>query len=166
MSTQLSSNPKNSSQNSSKFSSNPTVAKLWNRGSVQAINPDTLPILPLATVEMVSASPAPVYSEQQASFDAELAFLKDSLLQSRRSAILARSQSMDLTQRQALCHQAQGQFQEAQDALQNLGTLARRLGVEARRKFRAIEGAQEWRSIRHTIFRSGEMNQLQLAFAA
>ncbi len=161
MGTQLSSNPKNSS---SKFSPSQSVAKLWNRASVEAVNPETLPTLPLATILPTATSAAT--AGQQAAFEAELALLKDKLLQSRRSAILARSQSIELAQRQELCRQAQGQFEEAQESLRKLGSMALRQGVEARRKFRAIEGAQEWRSIRHTIRRSAEMNQLSLAIAA
>jgi len=161
MGTQLSSNPKTSS---SKFSPSQSVAKIWNRSSVEAVNPDTLPTLPLATI--LPAGTSVEKSGQQVAFDQELALLKDKLLQSRRSAILARSQSIDLKQRQELFHQAQGQFEEALELLRKLGSLALRQGVEARRKFRAIEGAQEWRSIRHTICRSAEMNQLNLSIAA
>jgi hypothetical protein len=73
---------------------------------------------------------------------------------------------MALNQRQALCQEAQAQFQAASASLTKLSGLARRLGVEARRKVRGIEGATEWRSIRHTICRSAELNQVQLAFAA
>lgn len=162
MGTQLSSNPKNPS---SKFSNIQTVAKLWNRGNVEAVNPETLPILPIATLEGANA-PLSEIAGQQAAFDSELALLKDSLLQSRRSAILARSQSFELAQRQELCRKAQGQYEEALASLRKLGSLARRLDIAARRKFRALEGAMEWRSIRHTIQRSAEMNQLSLAFAA
>ena len=164
MATQIHSSPKNSSL--SKFSNIQSVSKLWNRPATQTVNPDTLPTLPLATIEGVSSVSAVETAGQQAAFDAELAVLKDSLLQARRSAILARSQSIELSQRQALCRKAQGQYEDAVASLRKLGSLARRLEIEARRKFRALEGAMEWRSIRHTIQRSAEMNQLQLAFAA
>lgn len=166
MGTQLSSNPKNSNPNQAKFSRIQPVAKLWNQGTVKAVNPETLPTLPLATLETVSAATTIGNAGQQAAFDAELALLKDLLLQARRSAILARSQTMELSQRQNLCRQAQGQFETALESLRKLGALARRLDMETRRKFRAIEGAQEWRVIRHTIRRSAEMNQLNLAVAA
>lgn len=164
MGTQLSSNPKNSSLNS-KFSNIQTVAKLWNRASAPTVNPETLPTLPIGTLEGVSATSV-ASAGQQAAFDAELALLKDSLLQARRSAILARSQTIALAQRQDLCRKAQTQYEEALASLSKLGSLARRLDMTARRKFRALEGAMEWRSIRHTIQRSAELNQLQLAFAA
>lgn len=164
MGTQLSSNPKNPSL-SQKFTNIQSVAKLWNRGSVEAVNPETLPTLPIATLEGVSAASVET-AGHQAAFDAELALLKDSLLQARRSAILARSQSVELAQRQELCRKAQAQYEGAQTSLRKLGGLARRLDMAARRKFRALEGALEWRAIRHTIQRSAEMNQLQLAFAA
>ena len=157
MGTQLSSNPKNSF---------PTAAKLWNRGQVQAINPEVLPTLPIATLQAVATAPVVADAALQADFDAELNQLKGQLLQARRSAILARSQSMALNQRQALCQEAQAQFQAASASLSKLSGLARRLGVEARRKARSIEAATEWRSIRHAIQRSAELNQVQLAVAA
>ena len=150
MATQLISKPKNSS-----------LAKFQN---ILASKPKTpvaeLPALPIGTFATSTAAHVDAQALQTA-FDAELSTVKANLLQAQRSATLARSQSLTVAQAQSLTQEAQASYDVAVAALKKLVSISNRLGGEARRKARMIEGAGEWRQVRHGIARN-----LEVALAA
>jgi hypothetical protein len=150
MATQLTSKPQNS-----------TLSKLQNIVASKSLTKVAdLPALPIGTFAAPVAATVNV-DAQQAAFDAELKTLKTSLLQAQRSATLARSRSLSTVQAQSLTQEAQSSYDVAVASLKNLVSLSNRLGGEARRKARMIEGAAEWRQVRHSIARN-----LEVALAA
>lgn len=150
MATQLISKPKNSS-----------LSKFQNIVASKSQAPVAeLPALPIGTFTNSNVSTLDAQA-LQAAFDAELNTVKAKLLQAQRSATLARSQSLSAAQAQSMTQDAQANYDVAVAALKKLVSISNRLGADARRKARMIEGAAEWRQVRHNIARN-----LQVALAA
>lgn len=150
MATQFHSKPQNS-----------TLSKFQNIVASKPFSPVAeLPALPIATFANTNNVNVDTQA-QQAAFDAELSSLKGSLLKAQRSATLARSQSLTVAQAQSMTQDAQAHYDVAVASLKKLVSISNRLGGEARRKARMIEGAAEWRQVRHSITRS-----LEVALAA
>ncbi len=150
MATQFHSSPKNSS-----------LSKFQNIVASKSQTPVAeLPALPIGT--FATSNVANIDAQAlQAAFDAELNTVKAKLLQAQRSATLARSQSLSAAQAQSMTQDAQANYDVAVAALKKLVSFSNRLGADARRKARLIEGAAEWRQVRHSIARN-----LQVALAA
>ena len=150
MATQFHSSPKNSS-----------LSKFQNIVTSKSQTPVAeLPALPIGT--FATSNVASIDAQAlQAAFEAELNTVKANLLQAQRSATLARSQSLSVAQAQSMTQDAQANYDVAVAALKKLVSLSNRLGADARRKARMIEGAAEWRQVRHSIARN-----LQVALAA
>ncbi|HKY63956.1 MAG TPA: hypothetical protein VJR29_11095 [bacterium] len=151
MATQLISKPKNSS-----------LSKFQNIIASKSFTPVAeLPALPIATFATTANVPSLDTQALQAAFETELNTVKASLLKAQRSATLARSQSLSSTQAQSMNQEAQNSYDAALASLKKLVSISNRLGGESRRKARMIEGAAEWRQVRHSIARN-----LQVALAA
>lgn len=150
MATQLISKPQNSS-----------LSKFKNIVASKSQTPVAeIPALPIATFANTNVANLDAQA-LQAAFDAELNTVKASLLKAQRSATLARSQSLSAAQAQAMNQDAQNSYDAALASLKKLVSISNRLGGETRRKARMIEGAAEWRQVRHSIARN-----LQVALAA
>ncbi|HEX5034941.1 MAG TPA: hypothetical protein VFW62_10695 [bacterium] len=150
MATQLISKPKNSS-----------LSKFQNIIASKSFTPVAeLPALPIATFATANV-PSLDAQALQAAFETELNTVKANLLKAQRSATLARSQSLSVAQAQSMNQEAQNSYDLALASLKKLVSISNRLGGESRRKARMIEGAAEWRQVRHSIARN-----LQVALAA
>ncbi len=148
-----------------KFSNIRSKGKLWN-SSENLVDPEDLPSLPIECLQPSDCLPAPDRKKQEDIFEETVALLKESLLGAKKTAILARSQSMEAGKRQTLCHQALKNYQRAIQLRNKLRSLTARMSLDDRRRVRALEGAPEWRQIRHAIQRSADLNRVALSFAA
>ena len=149
MATQFHSSPKNSS-----------LSKFQNIVAKPKTSVAELPALPIGTFATSNVASVDAQALQVA-FDAELNTVKAKLLQAQRSATLARSQSLSVAQAQSMTQDAQANYDVAVASLKKLVSFSNRLGADARRKARMIEGAAEWRQVRHSIARN-----LEVALAA
>lgn len=147
------------------------LGKFQNIRSQSKGKPSAAPVEELASLPLETLTPkapaADVSADRQRElFDATLQNLKACLMQAKRGAVLARSQSTEIAKRKALCQDALNQYQKALESRNCLRSLTARMDLEDRRRVRAIEGAPEWRTIRHAIQKSAEFNHLALSFAA
>lgn len=77
--------------------------------------------------------------------------IQAALRQAKRNLVLSRSHSLGLKQAVSLLANAEQNYETAQKFLVEVKTLVRRMGPEDRRRVRALEGAAEWRRLRHAI---------------
>ena len=120
----------------------------------------------LKELSIINFTPSSTSAAASIAWEEEIEAVKELLLKARRQAILSRSQTLNLTQRRWLCREAMSLFEKAQNNFGNLKGRALRAGLTERRRIRSIEGATEWRSIRHAIKRSAELNQMSTTEAA
>lgn len=148
------------------FQSHRPLPSLWKGKGENSSTKASVATLPLAVFESADLIPSIDAEKQRTLLQETIANLKACLLGARRAAVLARSRSTPMSQRQNLCREAMDSYGRARSLLNDLRCIARHLTTQERRKVRAIEGAPEWRSIHHAIRRSGELNAVPNCFAA
>jgi len=142
-----------------------TNSSLW-RNEAPETNLREVPSLPLESLEALSVATLVQEDKQRSALNEKIKAIKNALMQAERQAILARSNSIPLGKRQGLCQEAWQKYESAVTMRNSARSLSTALGLEDRRRVRAIEGAPEWRSIRHAIQQAAVLNQIRLQAAA
>lgn len=125
------------------------VARLW-RDRDQEIPNQELGSLPLETLLSLNGEAAPASSQKDLpeKFSRLAEQVQEGLLMVRRRLVAARSQG---GQAPSLVEELRQGFEGAREQLDQLKVLARRMGPEQRRVVRHLEGAPDWRRIKHQL---------------
>jgi len=146
-------------------SNKPSQSSLW-KSRRSSVSPSEIASLPLEALQKQGATASVDTELQRQSFSEILHQLKEHLFSAKKSATLARTQSMPAEKRKLLCGNSVELFDRAQQLKLQLRSLAMRMGLEERRKLRGLEGAPEWREIRRAIQQSAALNKVKASFAA
>jgi len=143
----------------------PSASGLW-RSADASTSTQELPVLPVESLEALSSPCAVQEEKQRQALEETIGNLKTFLKQAHHSAILSRSQSMELPRRQELCQKAWEAYEAALELRETARRLSAVLSLEDRRRVRSLEGAPEWRSVKHAIRQAAELNRVRLSQAA
>ena len=129
------------------------LCRLWKKEELDSAQGE-LAALPLETFLNPEGALPAKQAKLSSLFKEKVEAIQDALRKAKRGLVLSRSRSLSSVQARSLGEEASKNYETAKNYLTELKTLVRRMGPDDRRRVRALEGAAEWRRIRHAILQN------------